>query len=450
MQKFQRNYYAEFKITEQNQKTYEWEDTQVVTVKYPTTMQMQIQLGALGGANSAVIQFYNLDTSVQSLLWRDLYNIGTKKIEMSLYAGYQDTMPLVFKGWVQTCTSQRPSGSVNTITSIEAFEGGYFFQYGYINATIAKDTKFKDVLSYMLEGDENVTLGCVSPEISDLKRDTTFIGQIMDLLNRNYSGYNSFIEKGKFHILGSDELMTGDLLVISDESGMLGSPKRSNIFTEVDLIFEPQLRVGQGVSLVSKNPLMQERGFNQAYKVVNIRHYGTISPRQCGKLITTVTLAVLPKKYKKVEEAKPTSYNSKTVSTTWKKPIDLGIGKISSPFGTREAPTKGASTNHTGIDIAAPYNTPVYAPANGQVVFSAISGANGELIRIDNGIINGKHVRSAYAHLAVRVVKLYQNVSQGDVIGYVGSTGVSTGSHLHFGITEDGIPVNPIKYIGNY
>lgn len=459
MQKLQRNYYAEFKIKEQNQKTNEFEETQVITVKYPTTIRIQIQLGALGGANSAAIQFINLDTSVQALLWRDMFNNGTKQIEMSLYAGYQNTMPLIFKGSVISCTSYRASGSVDTITSIEAFEGGNIYQYGFINATVAKNTKFKDVLSYMLEGDENVKLGAVSPEIADLKRDTTFIGQVMDLLNRNYSGYNTFIEKGKFHILADDELLEGDLLVITEESGLLGSPRRSNIFTEVDMLFEPQLRIGQGVSLISKNPLFQQKGFNQAYKVSNIRHYGVISPRESGKLLTTVTLSVLPKKYKKVEEVKPTTYNSNNVSNIWKKPIAEGIGKITSPFGKRPAPLPGGkgSTNHRGIDIGAPLNTPVYAPANGQVVFSAYDGVNGEIIRIDNGIIDGQHVRSAYAHLASRVVKQYQNVSQGELIGYVGSTGkdekgesTSSGPHLHFGITEDMQPVNPVKYIGNY
>lgn len=449
MLKLQRNYYAEFTIRELNSKTGKWTEKQVVTVAYPTSMQMQIQLGALGGSNSASIQFFNLDTAVQGLLWRDLYNNGTKQVRISLYAGYKDTMPLVFKGWVQTCTTYRNSGSTETVTDIQAFEGGYIFQWGYINATISEGTEFKDVLNYMLEDDEDTKIGCVSPELKPLNKNTTFIGQITDLLNRNYAGYNTFIEKGEFHILGDNDVINGELQVITDETGLLGTPRRSNIFVEADLIFEPRFRIGQFVSLISNNEIIKQKGFNQLYKIVNIRHAGQISPRQCGQLRTTVTLAVLPKKYNIVEPAKPTTYNSKDVSTQWDKPVKNG--KISSPFGLREKPLPNASSNHSGIDIAASLNTPVYAPANGKVTMALKFGGYGNCVQINNGVINGKTVTSLYGHLNSWAVKSGDNVFKGQtIIGYVGSTGISSGPHLHFEIKENGQPVNPVNYIGSY
>lgn len=449
MLKLQRNYYAEFTIKELNSKNNEWSENQIITVAYPTSAQIQIQLGALGGANSATIQFLNLDSSIQALLWRDLYNNGTKQIKISLYAGYQDTMPLVFKGWVQECTSYRNSGATETITNIQAFEGGYLFQYGYINSTISAGTEFKDVLNYMLEGDEDTKLGCVSPDLQSLKKNTTFIGQITDILNRNYAGYNTFVEKGQFHILGNNDVIEGDLQVITDETGLLGTPRRSNIFTEVDLVFEPQFRIGQFVSLVSNNEIIKQKGFNQLYKIVNIRHFGQISPRACGQLRTTVTLAVLPKKYNIVKPAQPTTYDSKNVSTEWDKPVKNG--KITSPFGLREKPLPNASTNHSGIDIGADYNTPVYAPANGRVTMTHKFGGYGNTVEINNGLINGKTVTSLFGHLSSWAVKPGETVYKGQtILGYVGSTGVSTGPHLHFEIKENGQPVNPTKYIGNY
>ena len=448
MQKLQRNYYAEFTISELNNKNGEWSENQVITVAYPTSAQLQIQLGALGGANSASIQFFNLDTLIQGLLWRDLYNNGTKKIEMSLYAGYKDTMPLVFKGFVQTCTSYRNSGSTETLTDLQAFEGGYLFQYGYINSTISEGTEFKDVLNYMLEGDEYTKLGCVSPDLKPLKKNTTFIGQITDLLNRNYAGYNTFIEKGQFHILGDNDVMEGELQVITDETGLLGTPRRSNIFVECDLIFEPRFRIGQFVSLISNNEIIKQKGFNQLYKIVNIKHSGQISPRACGQLRTTVTLAVLPKKYTVVQPSKPTTYDSKNVSTQWAKPVKNG--KITSPFGLREKPIAGASTNHKGIDIGAPFNTPVYAPANGKVTITHKNGGYGNTVELNNGVINGKTVTSLFGHLNTWAVKSGDTVYQGQtILGYVGSTGISTGPHLHFEVRENGQPVNPTKYIGN-
>ena len=62
----------------------------------------------------------------------------------------------------------------------------------------------------MLEGDEDTKLGCVSPDLQPLKKNTTFIGQITDILNRNYAGYNTFVEKGQFHILGDNDVIEGE------------------------------------------------------------------------------------------------------------------------------------------------------------------------------------------------------------------------------------------------
>lgn len=449
MLKLQRNYYAEFRIRELNSKNNEWSDTQVITVAYPTTIQLQIQLGALGGSNSASIQFYNLDPSIQALLWRDLYNNGTKQVYIDLYAGYKNTMPLVFKGWVQECTSYRNSGSTETITNIQAFEGGYIFQYGYINSTISAGTEFKDILNYMLQDDEETNIGAISPDIKPLTKNTTFIGQIIDILNRNYAGYNTFIEKGQFHILGENDVIKGELQVITDETGLLGTPKRSNIFVEVDLVFEPQFRIGQFVSLVSNNAIIKQKGFNQLYKIVNIKHYGQISPNVSGQLKTTLTLAVLPKKYNVVEPVKPTTYNSNDVSTEWDKPVKNG--KISSPFGLRDKPLANASSNHSGIDIAADLNTPVYAPANGRVTLTHKLGGYGNTVEINNGIINNKTVTSLFGHLNSWAVKAGDTVYKGQtIIGYVGSTGISTGPHLHFEVRENGSPVDPTKYIGTF
>ena len=158
-------------------------------------------------------------------------------------------------------------------------------------------------------------------------------------------------------------------------------------------------------------------------------------------------------------DGKDYNFLSKDGTLVWDKPIKQGKGRITSPFGLRKQPlANGAgSTTHEGIDIAADLNTPVYAPANGTITTSTLEVYNGNCIRMDNGVINGKNVTSVYAHLAARVVKPGQTVSKGDLIGYVGSTGktpdgrsTSSGPHLHFGIKENGQPVNPIKYIGNY
>jgi len=119
-------------------------------------------------------------------------------------------------------------------------------------------------------------------------------------------------------------------------------------------------------------------------------------------------------------------------------------GRISSPFGYRTHPVTGRYTLHAGIDIATSSGTTVVASRNGKVVSAGYSGSYGNLIVISHG--NG--FETAYAHLSSINVRVGDTVSQGQMIGKVGTTGRSTGPHLHFEVRINGTPVNPSKYIG--
>ena len=131
-----------------------------------------------------------------------------------------------------------------------------------------------------------------------------------------------------------------------------------------------------------------------------------------------------------------------TVSSSgWLKPCAYRC--VSSPFGNRDAPTAGASTNHQGIDLSAPEGTPIYASRTGVVTAATFSKSAGYYVSINHG----DGFSSIYMHMTRYVVSKGQAVSAGQVIGYVGSTGVSTGPHLHFGISYNGTYVNPANYI---
>lgn len=117
---------------------------------------------------------------------------------------------------------------------------------------------------------------------------------------------------------------------------------------------------------------------------------------------------------------------------------------VTSRFGYRIPPTQGASSYHAGVDLAAPSGTPIYASRAGQVTTTAFQqGGAGNYVSINHG----DGFASIYMHMTHYIVKPGQVVSQGQVIGYVGSTGVSTGPHLHFGISYNGTYVNPANYI---
>jgi murein DD-endopeptidase MepM/ murein hydrolase activator NlpD len=115
------------------------------------------------------------------------------------------------------------------------------------------------------------------------------------------------------------------------------------------------------------------------------------------------------------------------------------IGIITSPFGWRENPFGGGPEFHQGLDIAAPLGTTVKAAAAGTVIMAQWYGGYGNYILIDNG----NHYSTGYGHLSAIYVTRGQYVQRGQAIGAVGSTGYSTGPHLHFEVRIDGKPVDP-------
>ena len=123
------------------------------------------------------------------------------------------------------------------------------------------------------------------------------------------------------------------------------------------------------------------------------------------------------------------------------RPISGGLA--SSGFGSRPAPTKGASTNHKGQDWAVPTGTSVMAASSGTVTRAGWGSGYGYVVYIDHG----SGVETRYAHLSKILVKVGQKVKQGERIALSGSTGVSTGPHLHFEIWMNGTAINPLKYV---
>ena len=118
-------------------------------------------------------------------------------------------------------------------------------------------------------------------------------------------------------------------------------------------------------------------------------------------------------------------------------------GPIVSGFGSRENPIGGGTGVHTGVDIAASYGTPIRACKAGKVVVASWQGGYGNAVVLDHGGGMG----TLYGHQSSMAVSVGQTVASGQVIGYVGSTGNSTGPHLHFEVRLGGTPVDPVPYL---
>ena len=147
----------------------------------------------------------------------------------------------------------------------------------------------------------------------------------------------------------------------------------------------------------------------------------------------------------------------KQLFSSWKKLDSLQNGAIAIPsdkpvktaaftsgYGVRSDPFQGRATMHAGIDLSGPVGTPIYATADGIVSTAGYnSGGYGKLVKIDHG----RGIETRYGHLSAIGVHEGQRVTRGQLIGRMGSTGRSTGSHLHYEVRIDGRAVNPVPFM---
>ena len=136
--------------------------------------------------------------------------------------------------------------------------------------------------------------------------------------------------------------------------------------------------------------------------------------------------------------SKDAGYFWLAVPTVW--PVR---GWVTSDFGMRRSPLSGHRQLHAGIDIAGPTGSPVHAPGEGGVTFAGRHGGFGKMVIIDHGY----GISTVYGHNSEIFVKEGNMVKRGDLLARVGSTGHSTGPHLHYEVLLDGVPVDPAKYI---
>jgi murein DD-endopeptidase MepM/ murein hydrolase activator NlpD len=147
----------------------------------------------------------------------------------------------------------------------------------------------------------------------------------------------------------------------------------------------------------------------------------------------------------------------KQLFTSWKKLDNLASGAIAVPsdkpvktaaftsgYGVRSDPFRGGSAMHAGIDLAGPHGTAIYATADGTVTTADWnSGGYGNLIKVDHG----RGIETRYGHLSQMLVRPGEQVKRGQMIARMGSTGRSTGNHLHYEVRIDGRAVNPIPFM---
>jgi murein DD-endopeptidase MepM/ murein hydrolase activator NlpD len=160
--------------------------------------------------------------------------------------------------------------------------------------------------------------------------------------------------------------------------------------------------------------------------------------------------------FEPVEPVRAADPNFKALFMSWTKLEQLEQGTIAIPsaepvkgvaftsgFGVRSDPFRGRAAMHAGIDLAGPLGTPIYATADGTVGRSEWVSGYGNLVELEHG----RGIQTRYGHLSRSLVAAGQKVKRGDMIALMGSTGRSTGSHLHYEVRIDGKAVNPVPFM---
>ncbi|HEY5721413.1 MAG TPA: M23 family metallopeptidase [Allosphingosinicella sp.] len=160
--------------------------------------------------------------------------------------------------------------------------------------------------------------------------------------------------------------------------------------------------------------------------------------------------------FEEAQPARAADPNFKALFLSWKKLEQLEQGTIAIPsaepvhgtaftsgFGVRSDPFRGRAAMHAGIDLSGPIGTPIYATADGVVGRSQWVSGYGNLVELDHG----RGIQTRYGHLSRSMVIAGQKVKRGDMIALMGSTGRSTGSHLHYEVRIDGKAVNPVPFM---
>lgn len=275
MDKFGRNYNLLVQDSQGN----------TVQITPPLTLEFDVTRNLLGSANSGSFRIFNLSKQNRNNLRFNNYNFAQFRF-VKLYAGYGNNLALVFSGNVQECWSVREG--VNFITEIQCFDSGFAYAVSDSSFSPTANTNqidiAKQIISDMQKVDPNVSLGSISTAYSgQITRGNAIKGGSTDQMIENF-GNGFFIDNGAVNLLQDDECLPGQVSEVSASSGLLGTPLLQQNILHFDMVFQPNLRIGQLINLVSTT----DDFFTGSYKISAVTHHGMISDAVCGDLVTSV------------------------------------------------------------------------------------------------------------------------------------------------------------------
>ena len=263
------------------------DESEALEITSPLTLQFDIIRNTGASLNSGQFRIYNLSEKNRSQIFQERFvlrkraGVGDFK-KVVLQAGY-DTLATIFVGNILEAYSERSGPDI--ITFISAQDGAFGTYNSFSNFSVNKGESNSNIIGSLISDLSGVSKGSIGDIIGSTDRGLSFNGNTFTLL-REKSGEKAFIDLEKVNVLGSNEAIEGQVPLVSSSTGLLAVPKRRGSFVTTDLIFEPQIVVGQIVELQSSiNPI-----FDGQYKVLGLRHSGTISGAIGGDCRTNLDL----------------------------------------------------------------------------------------------------------------------------------------------------------------
>lgn len=283
-------------------------ETELLEINSPCTVEFEIVRTNLGESNTANFTVYNLSKTNRGKIFKDV-NTPQVKRAIEFFAGYSekktDILPRCFKGEIKRAISQRTGSDFKTV--IEAFDGSTSQNPQVVSETTPAGTSNMELLTKLtssMSGVDTITMGTSAGLLNIAKRSTAIFGPIIDVV-KQLSNDKFYIDSGNAYVLGDNEVVNGEIRLLDANNGIIGTPRRGELYTEIDMIFEPRIKPSQ---LIELRTITEDR-FNGVYKVTSIIHRGTISGAVAGTCLTTLTLQY-QKNYKVVFDASKNEYRA--------------------------------------------------------------------------------------------------------------------------------------------
>ncbi len=253
-----------------------------IVIKDPITIRFNVQRMPMMGDCCATIEIYNLQPKTRANIFLDYFDFNNIQ-KVTLEAGYQDgKFDLIYKGRIVTCRTRQEH--TETITTIEAQSGMYVLD-SYISSSVKEGEYTSEIAKEALSKVTELEKSFIQPEAIQIPRPVALIGNEMSVL-QTYTKGKAFIDNEKVISIDENTCIDGDVRVIDDETGLIGVPEREQVTLKVRCMFEPRIKVGQGLEIASK--IAPE--FDGQYKVWGVSHSGAMGLAASGQCITTIQL----------------------------------------------------------------------------------------------------------------------------------------------------------------